>query len=277
MAWKSRWSCERFVNTADVEHDPVDAVLGERVRRDLHRDRAHPAGAHPREQPLQVRRLGRRPGERPGAPSIRTPVVPITPGRHPPRGTPPPAGRSSVVLPFVPVTPTTVMRRRRVPEHGGRDRPHRRADRRHDAPGAAPRPASARRRARRRRPPTASAAKSWPSTSAPGTQKKSAARRRSRSRTRRRGRGSSASPRDAGVRRPAPTSASATPGGRSGPPRREPTRGVPAAAHGSGSACGGQRARAAPGSIPAAGSRTARPAGTAARRRPRRRSCAARR
>jgi len=47
----------------EVEHDPVDAMLSQRVRRDLHRDHTHPGRTHPREQTMEVGRLGRRPGE----------------------------------------------------------------------------------------------------------------------------------------------------------------------------------------------------------------------
>ena len=48
---------------SEVEHDPVDAMLSQRVRRDLHRDDLHPGRTHPREQTMQVRGLGCGPGE----------------------------------------------------------------------------------------------------------------------------------------------------------------------------------------------------------------------
>ena len=50
----------RFVKPDDVEHEPVDAVPRERLCRDLDADRAHLDLAHPREQGVQLARLGGR-------------------------------------------------------------------------------------------------------------------------------------------------------------------------------------------------------------------------
>ena len=49
----------RFVNVTAAKARAVDAVLVERVRRDLHRDRVDAVVAHPREQGLEIGRLGR--------------------------------------------------------------------------------------------------------------------------------------------------------------------------------------------------------------------------
>src|SRR4026209_709317 len=115
-------------------------MLRERVRGDLQRDRAHTGGAAPRGGPSGGGGARGRGGEEPprppapppaarirarsrwrsgasgvvwasgpGSPSIRKPVVPITTGVQPAVRNTASSRYVEVVLPFVPVIPTTVI------------------------------------------------------------------------------------------------------------------------------------------------------------------------
>ena len=141
------------MNTAHANAGPVDPVLSQAVRGDLHRHRAHALVRHPREQPLQVRRLGRRAVERHGAPVDAHAGRPDHAGREP--------GGAEHRLQEV--------GRRRLPVRAGDadqrhalgrpaeerrgDRPHRPPHRRDDDLRAADRRPAVRPRPRRRRPP----------------------------------------------------------------------------------------------------------------------------
>ena len=100
------------MKTGRVEGDTADTLLVERVRRDLHRDRRDAGVPHPREQSVEVGRLGGGPREQDRLPGhVRADRA----DRH---RCGDPAARNTasrrwttVVLPFVPVTPTIVIER----------------------------------------------------------------------------------------------------------------------------------------------------------------------
>ena len=115
---RSRWSLPEVGEHGGGEAGAVDAVQRQGVRRHLHHDGA----------------VAARRGRRRGGPAARAPRASCarpTACRSPSVGRPGGAqdrrraGAVVVVLPFVPVTPTTVSAAARVAVHGRGDRPHR--------------------------------------------------------------------------------------------------------------------------------------------------------
>ena len=123
--WWSRWSCERFVNTAASNRTPSDPALIERVRGDLHRDRRDAGVPHPREQSVEVGRLGRGSRDRHGLAGrrARRPCRSRRSGARR-RGTPRRAdGRRGLAVRAGDADDRH--RARRLAEHDRRHRPHR--------------------------------------------------------------------------------------------------------------------------------------------------------
>ena len=188
VPWKSRWSWLRLVNTATAKRVAVDPVLARACD-----DTSIATARRPSS------RNGRQPAWRSGASGVvRDPVsVPITPVGRPAASRIEASRWVTVVLPFVPVTPTTASAGRGVTVERGGDGRHRRARVGHDHLGtsrssgcstsSAVAPAA-----------TAAAAKWWPSACSPAD----AAEQRAGHRRARESWGSPRSPRPA---RPGPT------------------------------------------------------------------------
>ena len=165
VRWKSRWSRLRFVNTADAEPCAVHAMLRERVRRDLHRDRSQ----RPRRASMPSSCCSSV-----ASGVVRAPVsVPMTAAGRPAASSTDRSRCVVVVLPFVPVTPTTSRSRDGWPWKAAAAGPIARACRRHDGLHHRCRAASRSHSSATAPASTARSAKSCPSTTAPGTQQNS--------------------------------------------------------------------------------------------------------
>ena len=261
-----------------VEHDAVDPMLVEGVRRDLQGRRLHALISHPCQQPVEVGRLRR--GPRDAEPAGRRCWPPWSPRRPAVR----PAARKidarmyvTVVLPFVPVTPTVAIDAAGSPNATDDMGP---IARRTDGTSACGASTSSHRSTTSAAAPASSAwgANACPSACCPGTQKKSAPDETSCESNATSVRGTAASPRIVAPGTVATRSANDT-GGKAGVTASELTR---APVRGSVEvmvvrARGVVARRGAPSGCPDAGSRTERPVGRAGRRRRRRRRWPARR
>ena len=156
-----------------VEVDAGGAVLGEGVRADLESARLVAGLDHLAEHALQVERLGGRELDRVVAPPMRLTTVPSSAAGTPAAAKMPATRCAVVVLPLVPVTPTTVRSRDGSPyQRAAMSAMARRTDgtthlRQRDAPVARSQTSAAAPAA------AARAANSCPSKLSPGTQKKS--------------------------------------------------------------------------------------------------------
>jgi hypothetical protein len=110
--WKSRWSWERFVKPDGGPVDRVGAAQLERVGGDLHHAVRVARGEHRAERGLQLERLGRGPDRRGLDAAHDARHRPSRPVGCPAAASRPRSRWAEVVLPFVPVMPTT--RRRAV-------------------------------------------------------------------------------------------------------------------------------------------------------------------